>query len=237
MLWHRFWGAAAALLGSAMVLGNALSLATVPDLMADERAFHAARPCAATASYDCLRTLQSTVRGTVIREQAKNSEYTLRLTGTRPVPSSLHMGDSAPLLRQLRAGDLVTVTVWRDYATAVSKHGVPQPSADTPEGEWLFATAGALAPLSVGLFVAWAGMSVLTHAPDYAALGLPASVALRGKQALGSAFCAIPAGLFGPWTGQVGVIALWAVLTGLVWTVTRRLDARSKGRHTRPLMP
>lgn len=187
-----------------MLLAAGLTLAAVPDLMAAERAYRAARPCAATITDDCPRTVQATVRGTVIRERTKDSEYTLELTGPWPVPGDLDMGDSEPLLRHLHAGDRVTVTVWRDYATAVRKDGVTQHSAETPEGEPLFATAAALALLSVGLFDAFTGGNVLVHARGYAAQGLPAVFALRGKQALAGAFCAVPAGLFGIRTGLWG---------------------------------
>ncbi|WP_340377604.1 hypothetical protein U5640_22705 [Streptomyces sp. SS7] len=95
VLWHRCWGTCAALLGTALLTIAGVSLLIVPDLMADERAFLAARPCTATVADDCLHSVQATVRGTVIREQPKNSEYTLRLDGPRPVPCELDMADPA----------------------------------------------------------------------------------------------------------------------------------------------
>ncbi len=63
-----------------MLLEAGLALAAVPDPRAGERAYHTARPCTAITN-DCLRTVQATVRGTVIRERTKSSEYTLSLTG------------------------------------------------------------------------------------------------------------------------------------------------------------
>ncbi|MFF6996090.1 hypothetical protein ACFY93_14260 [Streptomyces sp. NPDC008313] len=236
-LCHRAWGAGAAMLGIALVVAAGIGLAAVPDLMDDEQAFHTARPCSGTVVGDCLREVRATVRGTVIRDRAKDSEHTLKLAGPRPVPAELDMGSSEPLLERLKAGDMVMVTVWRDYATAVSKDGLTQRSADTPEGEPLIAASVAVALLSCGLFAALAGGVVLARAPTYAAEGLPGLLVLRGKQALGSALCAFPASVFGTWTGPWGVVALWAVLSGAVWGLMRRLESRRAGRHTRQPTP
>ncbi|MEU3348782.1 hypothetical protein ABZ723_28085 [Streptomyces sp. NPDC006700] len=145
------------------------------------------------------------------------------------------MGGAEPLLRHLRAGDVVTVTMWRGYATAVSKDGVTQHSDDTPEGLPLWATAIALALLAAGLFAAYAGGHAVARAPVHAATGLPTRLRKRGLQAIGAVFCAVPAGMFGMWTGPVGVIVLWAVLVGVLLVATRRLDAPNRswggGRH------
>ncbi|MEV5082237.1 hypothetical protein AB0K74_26485 [Streptomyces sp. NPDC056159] len=60
-------------------------LASVPGLLADVRAFRAARPCSTAGpvvpGLDCLRSVPATVEGKVIREQTKNNEYTLMLRG------------------------------------------------------------------------------------------------------------------------------------------------------------
>jgi hypothetical protein len=141
------------------------------------------------------------------------------------------MSGADPLLRHLRAGDVVTVTVWRDYTTAVGKDGVTQHSDDTPEGQAAFAAAFALALAALGFFAAYAGGNAVAHAPGYAATGVPARLVLRGKLAVTAAACALPAGLFGVWTGPVGVIVLWSVLAGLVLAVSRRLDVPARGRH------
>jgi hypothetical protein len=235
-LWHRCWGTCAALLGIALLLAAVAVLLIVPDLMADERAFLAARPCTAAVTDDCLHSVQATVRGTVIREQPKNSEYTLTLDGPRPVPGELDMDGSGPLLKDLRAGEKVTVTVWRDYATAVSKDGVTQHSSDTPEGEPQFAVAGALAVLPVGAFAVYAGGNALVRARTYAARGLPGHFVPLGKRTLGAALCALPAGAFGMWRGgPIAVAVSWVLLAGLVWAVTSRLEARGRGRHARPV--
>ncbi|WP_073950773.1 hypothetical protein [Streptomyces kebangsaanensis] len=233
-LWHRCWGAGAVLLGAALLLAAGTGLALVPDDLAEERAYRAARPCGAAVTEDCLRSVRATVRGTEIQEQSRNARYELRLDGPGPVPRNLPMAGADPLLRHLRAGDVVTVTVWRDYATAVGKDGVTQHSEDTPEGQAVFTTALALALVAPGLFVAHAGGHAVAHAPGYAATGAPARLVLRGKLAIAAAGCALPAGLFGMWTGPVGVIVLWSALAGLVLAMSRRLDIPGRGRHAAP---
>ncbi|MFF9452417.1 hypothetical protein [Streptomyces flaveolus] len=232
-LWHRCWGAVALLLGVALIFFAGFGLTLVPDDMAEERAYRAARPCGTAVTEECLRPVQATVRGTEIREQPRNQRYDLRLTGPSSVPREVAMGGAEPLLRYLRVGDLVTVTMWRDYATAVSKDGVTQYSDDNPEGLSLWAAAIALALLAIGLFAAYAGGHVVARAPYYAATGLPTRLGKRGVQTIGAVFCAVPAGLFGIWTGPVGVIVLWSALVGLFLVVTRRLDTpnRGRGRH------
>ncbi|MFE9171866.1 hypothetical protein ACFYNZ_20600 [Streptomyces kebangsaanensis] len=72
-LWHRCRGAGAVLLGVALLAAAGAAPARVPDDMAEERAYRAARPCGRAVTEDCLRSVQATVRGTVIRE---GPEYT-----------------------------------------------------------------------------------------------------------------------------------------------------------------
>ncbi|MFB7111915.1 hypothetical protein [Streptomyces sp. NPDC056190] len=231
--WHRCWGAVALLLGVALIFFAGLGLTLVPDDMAEEHAYRAARPCGTAVSEDCLRPVQATVRGTEIREQPKNQRYDLRLTGPGSVPREVAMGGAEPLLGHLRAGDVVTVTMWRDYATAVSKDGVTQYSDDNPEGLSLWSTAIALALFAIGLFAAYAGGHAVARAPHYAATGLPTRLRKRGMQTIFAMPCAALAGISGIWTGPVGVIVLWSALVGLLLVATRRLDTpnRGRGRH------
>lgn len=61
-VWYRVWGAVAPLFGTAMTLAASLALASVPDLMEDERRFRAAKPCWAAAVDGCLHTVLVTLR-------------------------------------------------------------------------------------------------------------------------------------------------------------------------------
>ncbi|MFE4414139.1 hypothetical protein [Streptomyces sp. NPDC056821] len=231
-LCYLCWGAVAVLLGVALLLLAGVWLSTVPDDMAEERAFRAALPCGAEVTEDCLRSVQATVRGTEIRTQPKNERYELLLSQPGPVPADVSMGRAEPLLRHLRAGDVVTVTMWRDYAIAVEKDGVTQYSKDNPEGGALISAAVPLALFAIGLFVVYAGGHAVGRAPDHAAAGrLPERLGDRGMQTIGAVICAIPAGLFGIWTGPVGVIVLWSVLVGVLLVATRRRDTSGRGGH------
>ncbi|MEV5007316.1 hypothetical protein [Streptomyces sp. NPDC055692] len=236
--WHRIWGSAAVLLGVAAVTATVVLLASVPDLLADVRAFRAARPCPITgpvaSGLDCLRSVPATVEGKVIREQTKNNEYTLMLRGSDRVPASLDMGWPDPLLRQLNKGDTVTLTVWRDYTTAVIKDGVTQESADTPVGEPEFVTALALALLAVGLYGIYAGTVATRHATRHAQEGLPVPLVTLGIQAFWSALAALPALMAGDLTGPVGVVMTWLALLPLIRLIALRLEPKSRGPHSRP---
>lgn len=141
------------------------------------------------------------------------------------------MGGPEPLLQDLRPGDTVTVTLWRDYAPAVSMNGVTQATDDTPVGEPQIVMAFALAVVSIGLFAVHAGGTAALRARRHAVRGLPSSLVTRGKQAGVAAFCAIPAGMLGEVTGTLWVVVLWAVLSGVAWFVVGRLETRRGGRH------
>lgn len=239
--WHRIWGPAAVLLGVAAVTATAVLLVSVPGLLADVRAFRAARPCLTVSptvpDLDCLRSVSATVEGKVIREQTKNNEYTLMLRGSDRAPFSLDMGSPNPLLRQLNKGDTVTLTIWRDYITAVEKDGVTQESTDTPVGEPEFNTALALALLAGGLFGIYAGTVAARHAARHAQHGLPVPLVSLGTQAFWAALAAVPAMMVGDLTGPVGVVVTWLSLLLLIRLIALRLEGKSRGRHSRRHLP
>ncbi|MGQ4328748.1 MULTISPECIES: hypothetical protein [Streptomyces] len=235
-LWRCVWGLCAALTGIAMLLLGAAGLSVVPGLIEDEKVFGAATPCSASSSShdDCLRSFDATVTRTVIREQVKSSEYTLYLDGPARVPRSIDMGDSEPLLKRLRPGDGVTVTMWRDYATEVRQGKVSQETADTPEGEPVFVCALALAVICGGAYGLYAGGTAVSLSGRHAVRGLPAILVTRGKEAAGAALCALPALVVGDFTNVPVMLVVWLVLLPLVRWVVQRQQQRSTGRHARP---
>ncbi|MFF1505617.1 hypothetical protein ACFVZR_38730 [Streptomyces sp. NPDC058316] len=235
-VWHRVWGLCAALLGITMLLLGATGLAAIPDLIEDEKAFRTATPCTALSSPhdDCLRSYDATVTRTVIKEQARSSQYTLYLNGPTQVPHSIDMGASESLLKRLLPGDNVTVTLWRDYATAVRQGKISQETADTPQGEPAFVCALALAVLSGGAYGLYAGGTALTRARRHAGQGLPATLVTRGKDVVGAALCTLPALVVGDFTNVPVMLVVWLGLLPLVRWVVHRQQQRSTGRHARP---
>ncbi|MEV5005471.1 hypothetical protein [Streptomyces sp. NPDC055692] len=202
-----------------MLLSAGVALTAVPDGMTEERAYQAARPCGAAVTEDCLRSVQATVRGTQVRRESKSTRRELLLTGPG-VPREVSMEHYEPLFEHLRAGDAVTVTMWRDYAIAVHKDGVTQYSNNSPEGGAVFLTATVLLVIPIGLYAVYTGGHAVARAPHYAATGLPARLGRTLQPGL-AVLCAVPAGLFGIWTGPVGVIVLWLVLVGVMLVATR----------------
>ncbi|MEU0340431.1 hypothetical protein ABZ092_16080 [Streptomyces bobili] len=233
---HRVWGLCAALLGVVMLLVGAAGLAIVPSLIEDEKAFGTATSCTALSSPkdDCLRSFKATVTRTVIKEQNKSSEYTLHLNGPAQVPRSIDMGASEPLLKRLRPGDNVTVTLWRDYATAVRQGKVSQETVDTPGGEPVFVCALALAVICGGAYGLYVGGTALARARSQAVRDLPATLVTRGKEAGGAALCTLPAVVVGDFTSVPVMLVVWLGLLPLVRWVVQRQQQGSTGRHVRP---
>ncbi|MFI7360479.1 hypothetical protein ACIBTP_42110, partial [Streptomyces avidinii] len=210
-VWRRVWGLCAALLGIATLLLGVAGLTFLPGLIEDEKAFGTAASCTTSSSHqdDCLRSFDATVTRTVIKEHAKSSEYTLYLNGPAPVPRSIDMGSSEPLLKRLRPGDDVTVTLWRDYATAVRQGKSSQETADTPEGESVFTCALALALICGGAYGLYAGGTALARARRHAVRDLPAALVTRGKEAGGAALCTLPAIVVGDFTSVPVMLVVW----------------------------
>ncbi|MBM9507163.1 hypothetical protein [Actinacidiphila acididurans] len=193
--------------------------------MTEERAYAAAVPCAAPVPErpDCLRTVPATVVKATIRQSGRTKVHDLELSGPAPASGTIDMGSAGPLLKRLRPGDRVTVTVWRHYAISVSRDGITQKTEDNPVGHSDAATAVALAVLVGGTYLLWAGGGTLWVARSAAAQGLPPVLARWGKAAVGAAVAALPAGFAGvAWGGPPMVAAVWLALCAIVWRVVRR---------------
>ncbi|WP_086824518.1 hypothetical protein [Streptomyces sp. NRRL B-24572] len=238
-LWHRAWGSCAALLGiTTTLLAGVVLLGVVPELIDEERAFAAASVCPASAgaSEDCLRDVTATVVSTVVKDEPKHEEFSLRLRGSREVSDEIDMGADGPLLKDLRPGDVVTVTLWRDYRVAVAKDGRSQETADTPVGEPQFATAVGSVLSAAGAFTAYAGGRVVVRARRYGERGLPRLLVVHGKAAFGAMLCALPALIVGDLAGVPLQLALWLALLPALWWYVRRRELRGGGRHAAPAL-
>ncbi|MFJ3976474.1 hypothetical protein [Streptomyces sp. NPDC090021] len=220
------------------LLSGAVLLGVVPELIDDERAHAAASPCpaAAGAADDCLREVTATVVSTVIKDEVKYAEFSVRLRGPREVAGDVDMGAPGPLLKDLRPGDVVTVTLWQDYVVAVAKDGRLQETADTPVGEPQLATAVGTALLPAGVFTAYAGGRVFTRARRYGERGLPRLLVVHGKAAFGAMVCAVPAMVVGDLTGVPLQMVAWLVPLPAVWWFVRRRELRGRGRHAAPAL-
>ncbi|MGA5702790.1 hypothetical protein [Peterkaempfera bronchialis] len=233
--WHRVWGVCALAAGALVSAFAVTVFAGVPETAAVERAFLAAVPCPAAADdgvADCLRTVQATVTGTQIR-RGRGSRYFVELLGPAPASGRLDMGSADPLVRSLRPGDRVEVTVWRDFAVAVARDGVAQEAADTPVNQPEFDTAVATAALAVGVYGCVAGGWALLRARRSALEGLPPLLVPLGKGVILSVACALPAALFGIWRGgPTAVVVGWLVLLPVALWLGFLFDRlMRRGRH------
>lgn len=158
---RRGWRHAAAwsLLGSAL-LAVAFGLTTaVPDRVATERAFLAARPCekdgAAPDTANCLRTIRGTVLSAENAKSGRATVFRVRLRPPVPAPAdqALDLDSHGDLSELIEAGDEVEVTAWRNVRVSVSHDGVHETLPGLPDedatvfvgfalaGDWLAALA------------------------------------------------------------------------------------------------
>ncbi|MFI6639259.1 hypothetical protein [Streptomyces sp. NPDC050504] len=221
------------LVGLVLATGAVGLAAEVPASLRVERAYASAEPCPphvrGGADSDCLYEIHAEVTGTVVKG-GRYSEYTLGLKGREPLPEKVSLGDDEPLLGGLDPGDSVTVTLWRDYPTAVSRGGVTQVSAETPDGEADFTTGFALFVAVAAAYLFFAGC-VLVRARRGGGHALVeglvhASVAV-GCVIVAGFVGAAAAGLVGPdRPGPWAVLAAWGLLTPPALAVTRALRRR-----------
>lgn len=236
----RLLAAFAALLGLTLLLVASAGLAAVPESVDDERRYLRATACPGAESgraADCLADRPARVAGVVIRDEARDEEFTLRLRKAAGLPEEIDMGGAGPLLDRLGPGDEVTVTLWRDYAVAVTRGATVQRTADTPEGEAESIIAVVLALLPAGVFLLHTGGTGLVRARAWARDGLPAVLVVRAKWAFGAALCALPAVVLAEalGLGPVAEALAWCAMVPLVRWYLYRGFARARGRHSVPL--
>ncbi|MFJ8374913.1 hypothetical protein ACIQ9I_25515 [Streptomyces sp. NPDC094461] len=232
------WGAGA-LLGTLVLLVAAGGFAaSVPESVGTVQDFRSAEPCTErTARTDCLRSETATVRSTE-RTGGRNPTYEVRLDGPPDVPRKMEMGSDEPLFERLRPGDEVTVTLWRDYATALDRDGVRQHSTDSPESDPEWQAGLAAVCLVFGGYLLYLGVVLLARAREVATYGSPRGIWFFGMCALWAALAAIPAGVAGAFAssgrghegrGWLVLVVVWIVLLPAVYSGVRWRESR--GRH------
>ncbi|MFI6355627.1 hypothetical protein ACIBJF_23830 [Streptomyces sp. NPDC050743] len=194
----------------------------VPAVTADERAWRAARPCAAaTRGSDCLRTLPAVIERTDPRSPKQGGR--LYFAEGRPTPRLRVSYDAA---EAFEAGDRVRLTVWRGQVMKVAgARYVWHEHVATGGGQAVVAVLCALA-------AGWPGARLLLRArgrrrpkDEVQPSALPFLVPLLGTAVWLLPLCyRHPVSLF----GSTVTVAWWAVgalvsvvLSGWAWRATR----------------
>ncbi|MFE6667587.1 hypothetical protein ACFVFH_29035 [Streptomyces sp. NPDC057697] len=232
------WGAGALLGALVLLVAGGGFAASVPESIATVREFRVAAPCTDRAARTgCLRTYTATVRSTE-RTGGRSPRHEVGLDGPPDVPWVMEMGSDEPLFKRLRAGDEVTVTLWRDHATALEHDGVRQHSTDSPESDPEWQAGLAVACLVFGCYLLFLGGFLLARAREVAAHGLPRGIRFFGTYAPWAALAVIPAGIAGAFAssgrghenrGWLVLVAVWTALLPAVYAGVRWREAR--GRH------
>ncbi|MFF9351852.1 hypothetical protein [Streptomyces sp. NPDC014734] len=229
------WGVGSLLGALFLLVATAGFAASIPEAVSTVRDFRSAEPCTdRTAPADCLRSITATVRSTE-RTGGRNPKYTVRLDGPAGVPHEMEMEAEGPLFELLKPGDEVTVTRWRDYATALGRDGVTQQSDDSPESEPEWQAGLAAVCLVLGCYLFYLGGVLLTRAREVAANGPPRGFWFFGMCALWGALAAIPAGVAGAFAssgrghedwGWLVLVVVWIVLLPAVYVGVRWREGR-----------
>ncbi|WP_030350838.1 hypothetical protein OIE62_21945 [Streptomyces scopuliridis] len=241
--WRRVWGIGSLLGALVLLLAVAGFAASVPEAVGTVRAFRSAHTCTDGGSRtDCFHAKSATVRSTE-RTGGKNPKYEVRLDGPAGVPDDVDLGADEPLFKRLKPGDEVTVTMWRDYATALSRDGVTQQSGDSPESEPEWQAGLAAVSLTLACYLLYLGVVLLARARKVAEHGPPYGFWFFGMCTLWAAVAVVPAGIAGAFAsigpghedrGWLVLVAVWAALLpgvyfGVRWHGRRRRrTARAK---------
>ncbi|MGW7608056.1 hypothetical protein ACWGKW_12425 [Streptomyces sp. NPDC054766] len=138
---RQAWRHAAAwtLLGSALLaVASGVSVA-VPERVATEKAFLAARPCdgdrAAPDTADCLRTIRGTVLSAENVKSGKATVFRVRLRPPVPAPAdqALDLDSHGDLSELIKPGEEVEVTAWRNVEVSVRHDGVHETLPGLPD--------------------------------------------------------------------------------------------------------
>ncbi|AZS84205.1 hypothetical protein ELQ87_07845 [Streptomyces griseoviridis] len=237
MGWLRLWGTAALVGALLTALGAVASATAVAEAVDTVRAYRTAEACQdGKARSDCLTTRTATVRATE-RTGGRSARYAVRLEHTPGVPELVRLAGDEPLLRLLRPGDGITVTLWRDHATAIHRDGVTQHSTDTPETDPEWRTGLAAVLLVLACYLLYVGTTLLARTREIAERGAPRGFRFFGTRALWTALAVIPAGAAGALAsggagheerGWIVLLAVWGALVPLVLAVLRRRDGRRR---------
>ncbi|MFF0744918.1 hypothetical protein ACFYVL_31400 [Streptomyces sp. NPDC004111] len=219
-----------------LLLMGVAGLLSMPEAVAEEEAYPRARPCVGAQRWDCLYEETATVGEVTVEnpESSKGRDIKADVVGDTRHVERLSFGTHEPLVKTLRPGDRVTVTLWRDYAVELSKDGVRQTTEDTPDGTSLWLLGLALALLVAGGWAAPLCWRLLFRAREQAESGWPRHVGRRARCALWCALGLIPAGVCGlvvrdlggssVWGGAVVMTAVWVVVCGVTAAVLRWRD-------------
>ncbi|MDI3407960.1 hypothetical protein [Streptomyces cavernicola] len=208
------------------------------------RQYRSAPVCVAGDGGDCRHRSTATVRSTEIVDKGKTESYTVLLDGPAQVRGSLSLDDDQPLLARLRPGDTVTVTRWRGNVTQIDRDGVAQQSKDSPESDRGFATGFALAPLTLFLYLGYAGIRLLVPERAPGSSGVAQRVKTAGYFALlviaaavlfGLAADGITSPTAAPAAVPALVVALWASL--LILLSALALVERRRAKASRSPQP
>ncbi|WP_328891545.1 hypothetical protein [Streptomyces sp. NBC_00316] len=234
------------LLGLVLLAVSAALSLPVPERIADEKAFLAARPCgreeAATGTADCMRTIRGTALSAEHAKNGKTAVFRVQLQAPVPAPADqpMDLDSHGELSDLIKPGDEVEVTTWRNIQVAVSHDGVSETLPGLPDEQ---------ATMFVGLTLAGVWLAILAF---IAALGstrrarglatgrpFPNSVRFSLAKCVGVVAAPLAAGfvaggIWDGWTAVVMTVVIWALIA-LPATIAALLWNRDRSRTSSPV--
>ncbi|MFD8978964.1 hypothetical protein [Streptomyces sp. NPDC059564] len=197
---HRWawWRAGAwALLGPALLALSAIPALGVPEEVATEKAFSAARPCGARepagARADCLRTTRATVLSAEDVKSGKATVFRVRLRPPVPAPADrpFDLDAAGALSERIEPGVEVEVTTWRDVQVSVSRDGTGETLPGLPDEKAAMSAGIALAGVWAAALALLAALGTARRARR-SATGRPYAPQVRFGVAKGLAVLVVP---------------------------------------------
>lgn len=237
-----------ALLGLVSLAVSAAPSISVPERIADEKAFLAAQPCgseeAAGVLADCMRTIRGTALSAEDAKSGKAMVFRVQLQAPVPAPADrpMHLDSHGELSGLIKPGDEVEVTAWRNVQVAVSHDGISETLPGPPDEK---------ATMLVGLTLAGVWLAILAFIAAFGsarraqcfATGRPFAprVPFGPAKCVGVVAAPLAAAylanhIWDAWTAVVMTVAVWALIA-LPTTIAALLWHRDPPRASPPGAP
>lgn len=195
----------------AVLVAGTVLLVSLPQAVAEERAFRSATECRGAATRDCLRASWFTVESVQVH-RGKDPGGWVRVSGADKAAGQVTFTGVGDFLDRVRPGERVAGTIWRGEIVVLSDEDAAQRTDSHPAGNSLFAAGFGIILVLGGGFGLHASQWWLWHQEAAAWRRTPVALTRSGWAAgLLSAWAFLLLLLLHERDASLGIyVALWA---------------------------